>query len=1006
MPIKKGLTQEETIALAEANGWKHNAHAEEDADETYPYEDKTKAAHRHALQVYTDWHIGLEQKKCKSQGLPPPSETEIRQRMLGKDVPLPDRVTLKDFARFYALSRPGKLSTRPTATSIKSFMEKFFVAFMVETGTVIDRNKRIELYRWIRHKLTKEGTVENIKNPKHNFVAQDLENVLTALWTHDDLAYIPERYRIQFTFILLVYCWTGARIGAFFKGGLRWKDITIALKRTPGKDDKKWTALYKLDQRYVKNNPDPENIYYASATKENEFLMFNDTAFLLVLAVADGVVRGIDSLEDLWGQSMPEHETHRELGFHEWAQDKYVIRRCTLAGGIDDKPMPKSQFISIFQNTLRSAGYTCGPKVHAIRRALGKKVDEMYTGAQRSQHLTQSDIRVFGQSYVANCSSVDGNAAFLGRARDDTVTEYFQSLERFREPGLPAKLPTAEREALERDPELCQLAKGVRICQASKSTDTALREAQIALRRYRSKLETTSLKEYQQKWIQQQRHLRVASKGKEGFALASTDRTGIMWSLIPERGRIAASVVSGRKAFAQELQLIMQDMVALCGPPSVTYLPEMTPTNGRCPVGSCGLQLDTLKKGQRNEHVLGCKRRELADKNNHLLYNVYYCYTCFSWTLGYDNWEVHCQTHMTKLSSLVCGCMTYCHTTVRPACCPFCLGSEKLPAAKRLASFSRDSILWTHMEKFHLLGATFPSGCPHPLCGTTLDTSRDFRGHLIDVHGLSAREPKPKSLDGREPSKKRGKLEREADGITWTTALDSLGPELKRYKATSMTSDLAIDDSSVIPTESLTPTIAGAQSGSPQRVHDVSPERLLKPEECTLSESSTPASSYATSIEETDGQWDKFFNFPPTPEPLLVTEHELTDTADGQTAYISLEDQQLPTSSQAHADEPLFATPSELSDLGAGSCSPHYHPLRQIQKRCSDQSESEVLSFGRPTSRVLDRAITVRQEGGRTILRLQCLPTKPASTKKPAKRVSRPAQSAQSKTRTRKRTTK
>jgi hypothetical protein len=56
----------------------------------------------------------------------------------------------------------------------------------------------------------------NIKRPKHNFSVVDLTRVLVTLWTKDDLIFISERYRLQFTFIFRVYCWTGARLGAFF----------------------------------------------------------------------------------------------------------------------------------------------------------------------------------------------------------------------------------------------------------------------------------------------------------------------------------------------------------------------------------------------------------------------------------------------------------------------------------------------------------------------------------------------------------------------------------------------------------------------------------------------------------------------------------------------------------------------------------------------------------------------------------------------------------------------
>lgn len=81
-----------------------------------------------------------------------------------------------------------------------------------------------------------------------------------------------------------------------------------------------------------------------------------------------------------------------------------------MYGSITDEPIPRDAFITTFNAMIRSAGYTCAASIHAIRRQLGKKVDERYTEVQRSQHLTQGDVRVFDQSYVANTSSVDGHA--------------------------------------------------------------------------------------------------------------------------------------------------------------------------------------------------------------------------------------------------------------------------------------------------------------------------------------------------------------------------------------------------------------------------------------------------------------------------------------------------------------------------------------------------------------------------------------------------------------------
>ena len=70
--------------------------------------------------------------------------------------------------------------------------------------------------------LTAKGLVVNIRKPKYNFTATTLTKVLVNLWTKDDLIFIPERYRLRYTFILRVYCWTGARLGAFFTGGFRY----------------------------------------------------------------------------------------------------------------------------------------------------------------------------------------------------------------------------------------------------------------------------------------------------------------------------------------------------------------------------------------------------------------------------------------------------------------------------------------------------------------------------------------------------------------------------------------------------------------------------------------------------------------------------------------------------------------------------------------------------------------------------------------------------------------
>jgi hypothetical protein len=60
--------------------------------------------------------------------------------------------------------------------------------------------------KWVRTTLVAEGLVVNVRFPKGLFNDTDLTRLLLTLWTKDNLGYIPERYRVQFSFITNVYC--------------------------------------------------------------------------------------------------------------------------------------------------------------------------------------------------------------------------------------------------------------------------------------------------------------------------------------------------------------------------------------------------------------------------------------------------------------------------------------------------------------------------------------------------------------------------------------------------------------------------------------------------------------------------------------------------------------------------------------------------------------------------------------------------------------------------------
>ncbi|KAJ9493843.1 hypothetical protein LTR99_008933 [Exophiala xenobiotica] len=183
---------------------------------------------------------------------PPDYETIGREHLRG-GAAAPDLATVKDFLRFYrATSQPRLDPDRSTADSIIIVAEWFFAGFTRVKGTPTDEEER-----WARRTLTLEGIVVNKHRPKHNFMQRDVTPLHLTLWTCNDLIFIPERYRVHWTFILHVCCWAGARIAAFFTNGLRHKDVELVLQRVDGR---RWILNYKVNQRWVKNNRGPENV--------------------------------------------------------------------------------------------------------------------------------------------------------------------------------------------------------------------------------------------------------------------------------------------------------------------------------------------------------------------------------------------------------------------------------------------------------------------------------------------------------------------------------------------------------------------------------------------------------------------------------------------------------------------------------------------------------------------------------------------------------------------------
>ena len=107
---------------------------------------------------------------------------------------------------------------------------------------------------------------------------------------------------------------------------------------------------------------------FGAAGLEHAKLVYDDAKILFAMALADNVLVGIRSVADLQRLEIPSGEDELPLIYAEDAENKVILRKCSKAGGVTDKPMPKSAFVKIHKSGLIDAGYPCGPSAHAIRR--------------------------------------------------------------------------------------------------------------------------------------------------------------------------------------------------------------------------------------------------------------------------------------------------------------------------------------------------------------------------------------------------------------------------------------------------------------------------------------------------------------------------------------------------------------------------------------------------------------------------------------------------------------
>ncbi|KZL81211.1 hypothetical protein CI238_13164 [Colletotrichum incanum] len=567
-------TPEDVVAAAKARGYKRGAHQERDTQTKLErYGPNTVAMHSTVLDRYATWQWDkLCDEAIKSKAKVPDFDL-TRNSVLRRSAPVPGLAETKDFFRFYIDSSAGKI-TKNGKASVESMVaraEDFFRAFTFVTGTETDKAQNSEIYYWMRNVLTKEGILEDVKKAKYNLGPVVLDRVIQAIWT--DLSVPNERVRIQNHLLLMLYAASGGRIGALFVGGLPYKDIEIVQARRPTGDGYRY--FWRFDQRFVKNNRNAENCKYGTPGQDHPVLRHNVAVLLLVLALADKALFGYDSLEDLWEREILDGDDVHVFRWKDEALHIPIIRGFSRDGTDLKKPLTVGVFRKDFRSSLQLADYVdVAPSVHQIRRFLGQQVDKRYTEVERSQHINQSDTRIFGASYVADCSSVDGLSAFLGQTADHTPNDYFQGLEKFRERGAPTVLPARIERDLSKSKEVLLLKQ-----QISAATDEDVRmELSSSLRSVLRQLKAKALTKHRQDWVRERRDWKILTRGK--VAPICPDKNGNhLTAFIPELDRTAKIMVSGKECTREAIR----DLYALASQDfTILYYPGEKPIQGQC----------------------------------------------------------------------------------------------------------------------------------------------------------------------------------------------------------------------------------------------------------------------------------------------------------------------------------------------------------------------------------------------------------------------------------------
>ena len=81
------------------------------------------------------------------------------------------------------------------------------------------------------------------------------------------------------------------------------------------------------------------------------------------------------------------------------------------------------------------------------------------------------------------------------------ISSVFKAWKKFCKEDLPSKLPTQLKEALNCDPQLCELVKEVQTLTLTAGADNTLNKAKKCYANHLKKIKSKALRQYQEHWV-------------------------------------------------------------------------------------------------------------------------------------------------------------------------------------------------------------------------------------------------------------------------------------------------------------------------------------------------------------------------------------------------------------------------------------------------------------------------------------------------------------------------